>query len=336
MADPHMPVLAGDPASVRSAPRPRAWAGPMAVPALFSGTPLAAQRTLAFFTVNIRNPHTRRAYGRAVADFSTWCAGQGLTQLQQVLPWHVAAYIETRALSAPSLLQQLAALRRLFDWLVVGQVLATNPASPVRGPRHAVTQGSTPVLAADELRALFDAIDTDSTLGLRDRALMGLMVHSFARVGAVVQMRVEDVFVQQRRTWVRLHEKGGQVHSMPCHPQLQAWLRAYLQGTGLDRPGGGKTWLFRSALGRSGQLSERPLRQSDVFKMVARRAAAAGIETRVGCHSFRATGITEYLRHGGRLEVAQQMAHHGSARTTGLYDRRGPQVTLEEVSRLRF
>ena len=95
-----------------------------------------------------------------------------------------------------------------------------------------------------------------------------------------------------------------------------------------------KGWLFRSARGRTGQLSEQLLSQADVYRMIGRRAEAAGVATKIGCHTFRATGITEYLRNGGRLEVAQQMANHESARTTGLYDRRNDQISLDEVERI--
>jgi site-specific recombinase XerC len=113
--------------------------------------------------------------------------------------------------------QHLAALRMLFDWLVTGHVLETNPAHAVRGPRYVVTKGKTPVLAADEARALLDSIPTGSPIGLRDRALTGVMVYSFARVNAVIGMKVKDYFTQGRRGWVRLHEKGGKEHEVPCH-----------------------------------------------------------------------------------------------------------------------
>jgi site-specific recombinase XerD len=304
------------------------------LPALFRPTPAAAMRTLEFFTANIRNPNTRKAYARSVSEFSAWCASHGLRDLAGIEPVHVAAYIEQlqRRLSAPSVKQHLAALRVLFDWLVVGQVIPVNPASSVRGPRHSVRKGKTPVLAADEARAMLDAIDITTPIGLRDRALIALMVYTFARVGAVLQMRVEDVYVQGRRTWVRLHEKGGKEHEMPCHHNLEEYLHAYLQQEGLQ--GDRKRWLFRSAKGRSGELSERPMSQSDVYRMIGRRAEAAAVATKIGCHSFRATGITEYLRNGGRLEVAQQMANHESSRTTGLYDRRHDQVSLDEVEKI--
>ncbi|RZI55737.1 MAG: integrase, partial [Pseudomonas sp.] len=161
---------------------------------------------------------------------------------------------------------------------------------------------------------------------------IALMVYTFARVGAALQMRVEDVYVQGRRTWVRLHEKGGKEHEMPCHHNLDEYLHAYLHQEALQ--GDRKGWLFRSAKGRSGELSDRPMSQSDVYRMIGRRAKAADVATKIGCHSFRATGITEYLRNGGRLEVAQQMANHESSRTTGLYDRRNDQISLDEVERI--
>jgi len=247
---------------------------------------------------------------------------------------HIAAYIEglQREIAAPSVKLRLAAIRMLFDWLVVGQVMPVNPASSVRGPKYVVKKGKTPVLSVDEARALLNTIDTGSIVGLRDRALIGLMVYTFARVGAAIRMRVKDVYVQGRRTWVRLHEKGGKRHEMPCHHNLDEYLQAYIEGAQIGA--GVKGYLFRTALGRTRQLSERPMHQADVYRMIRRRAEDAGVNTKVGCHSFRATGITEYLRNGGKLEVAQQMANHESARTTGLYDRRSDQVSLDEVERI--
>ena len=151
------------------------------------------------------------------------------------------------------------------------------------------------------------------------------MVYAFARIGAALAMRVEDVYVQNRRLWVRLHEKGGKRHEMPCHHNLEAYLAAYLDGAGLrDEPKGP---LFRTIGRGTGRLTRTPLPQANAYAMVRRRAAAAGIATRIGNHSFRATGITAYLRNGGTLEKAAAMANHASTRTTQLYDRRHDEVT---------
>lgn len=305
------------------------------LPALFAPTPDAARRYVEFFTANIRNAHTRRAYARAASEFAVWCSGPaGITELRDIEPVHVASYIETLRdrLAPPSIKQQLAAIRMLFDWLVIGQLLATNPAAPVRGPKYTVKKGKTPVLTAEETRALLNAIDITTAVGLRDRALIGLMVYSFARIGAALAMRVEDVYVQGRRTWVRLHEKGGKEHTMPCHHNLDDYLTTYIRVVSLHLDP--KGLLFRSAFGRTGHLTARPMSQRDAHAMIRRRAAAAGIATQIGNHSFRATGITEYLRNGGKVEVAQQMANHESARTTGLYDRRNDDISLDEIERI--
>jgi integrase/recombinase XerD len=304
------------------------------LPSLFTAQPQARKRLRDFFSSHIRNKNTRRAYLEAVRQFSAFCAEHGILDLAQVEPVHVAAFVEAqlREHSKPTVKQRLAALRMLFDWMVVGQVLSVNPAHAVRGPKHTQRKGKTPVLTPEEARTLLDSIDTTSLPGLRDLALIALLTYTFARVGAAVAMRVEDYFVQGRRGWVRLHEKGGKEHEMPSHHNLDEYLEAYIAGAGIAKDRKGP--LFRTSKGRGGELAERPMLQSDVWRMIRRRALAAGIETEIGCHTFRATGITAYLKNGGKLEIAQQMAAHESARTTGLYDRRNDEVSLDEVERI--
>ena len=307
---------------------------PAILPSIFTARPDARTRMRDFFSSHIRNPNTRRAYMEAVRQFSAFCAEIGIVDLGQVEPVHVAAFVELqlKTQSKPTVKVRLAALRMLFDWMVVGQVISLNPAHAVRGPKHTQRRGKTPVLQADEARTLIDAIDISSLPGLRDRALIGLMVYTFARVGATVSMRVEDFYVQGRRSWVRLHEKGGKEHEMPTHHNLDRYLEEYIAAAGIADDHKGS--LFRTTRGRSGELTSNSLLQSDVWRMIRRRALAAGIKTEIGCHTFRATGITAYLKNGGRLEIAQQMAAHESARTTGLYDRRSDEVSLDEVERI--
>jgi site-specific recombinase XerD len=296
----------------------------------------AGIRFLEFFASNIRNPNTRRAYAHAVGEFMTWCAHAGVRSITAVQPLHVAAWIElqTQTLSAPTVKQHLAAIRHLFDWLVVGQIVPHNPAASVRGPSHIARQGKTPVLDASEARQLLDSIDVSTPIGLRDRALIGLMVFSFARIGAALAMRVEDVYVQNKRLWVRLREKGGKQHAMPCHHTLEAYLHAYLDGTGIASDAKGP--LFRTIQRGTGQLSVTSLPQANAYAMVQRRAIAAAIGTKTGNHTFRATGITAYLKNGGTLENAAAMANHASTRTTQLYDRRRDDISLDDVERIRL
>ena len=156
---------------------------------------------LRFFAFAIRNPHTRRACVRACGEFLGWCAAREVTSLAAVQPLHVAAWIEALGceVSAPTVKQRLAGVRHLFDWLVVGQVVPVNLAASVRGPSHSVRRSRTPVLDPHEARRLLDAIDVSTPIGLRDRALIGLMTYSFARVVAALAMKVEDVFIQNRR-----------------------------------------------------------------------------------------------------------------------------------------
>jgi len=231
----------------------------LALPALIAAADDATRlRFLEFFAVTIRNPHTRRAYMRAAGDFLAWCEARGVASLEAVQPLHVAAWVEAlgRELAAPSVKQQLAGVRHLFDWLVTGHIVPVNPAGSVRGPAHSQRRGKTPVLAPDEARRLLDSIDVTTHAGLRDRALIGLMVYSFARIGAALAMRVEDVFMQNRRLWVRLHEKGGKRHEMPCHHNLEDYLTAYIDGCGLreDRKGP----LFRTISRGTKRLSDTP------------------------------------------------------------------------------
>lgn len=303
--------------------------------ALFAPTPKAAKRVMEFFTGQVNNDHTRKAYLNATRRFAAWCEAQGIAQLAHVQPVHVAAFVRDlqQEFSSPTVKQHLAALRMLFDWLVTGHVMETNPAHAVRGPKYVVKKGKTPVLNAEEARALLDSIDTASLPGLRDRALIGLMVYTFARINAVLQMKVSDYFVQGRRGWVRLHEKGGKEHEVPCNHNLELYLDEYIAAAGIHNDP--ESPLFRTTTGgRAGTLTGNAMWQQDGYRMIQRRARAAGIKTKIGNHTFRATGITAYMKNGGKLETAQQIANHESPRTTKLYDRRQDEISLDEVERI--
>ena len=281
--------------------------------------PQAVGRFLEFFAGRIANARTRAAYGRAVGQFLGWCEARGLG-LRDVSPLHVAAYIRTHPGSVPTVKQHLAAIRMLGDWLVVSQVLPVNPAAAVRGPKHVVTKGATPVLSPAEARKLLESIDTGALAGLRDRALLSVMLYSFARVSAVLGMRRQHYFGQGSRGWLRLHEKGGKRHDVPAHHRAAAALDAYVEAAGLEEP---KAALFQTVdpAGRQ-RLTGRALDRRLVLAMIKRRAAAAGLPPSTCCHTFRATGITAYLSNGGTLERAQQIAGHASPKTTKLYDGR--------------
>ncbi len=291
----------------------------------------AARKFIEFFTATIRNKNTRTAYARAVGGFFDWCAQRGIG-LHQISPFVVASFIEQHPGSKPTVKQNLAAIRMLFDWLVTQQVIPVNPATSVRGPKHVVNRGKTPVLTADQARQLLDSIDTSTVVGLRDRAIIAVMVYSFARVGAVVGMAVEDYYQDGKRWWFRLHEKGGKQHNVPAHHNAEAYLDAYIEATGIadDK----HSPLFRSAHGKTGTLTDQAMTRNDVLRMIKRRAKRTDLPPTTCCHTFRATGITTYLENGGTIENAQAIAAHASPRTTKLYDRTGDEITLDEVERI--
>ena len=202
--------------SVTGPPAARTGPAGMALPAVIvDAGPVAVERFLEFFAAQVANARTRAAYAPAAGRFLSWCSARGLG-LRAIAPLHVAAYIRTHPGSAPTVRQHLAAIRVLCDWLVVHQVLPVNPAAAVRGPKHVVTKGATPVLTPAETRSLLDGIDAGSLVGLRDRALLSVMVYSFARVSAVVGMRRQDYFLQRTRGWLRLHRRGAS--GTTCRP----------------------------------------------------------------------------------------------------------------------
>jgi site-specific recombinase XerD len=236
------------------------------VPAIVAaGGNKAIRRFLEFFAVTIDNPNTRTAYLHACRRFFAWCDPRNdIEELADIEPMHVAAYIRAlgKDFEKPTVKQHLAAIRMLFDWLVTGQVVATNPAHAVRGPKHVVKTGKTTVLTGEQARELLDSIDVTTLVGLRDRALIAVMTFAFARIGAVVGMRVEDYFPKGKRWWVRLHEKGGKRHEMPAHHNLEAYLDA------AKIRDNGKAPLFRSAVGRNGVLTDKPMNRVDAWRMV--------------------------------------------------------------------
>jgi site-specific recombinase XerD len=313
-------------------------------PALAAASPKAFEAIVQFFAAEIRNPNTRRAYIKAAEDFFGFAASaRGGDRLETITSLHLSSWLETMraaGLSAPTIKARLAGLKMLFQALARERVLDVNPAAVVRGPKHSVRRGKTPVLSAEEARQLLDCINTETLVGLRDRALIATMVYSFGRIGAVTGLRVQDVFTQQRRLWIRLNEKGGKRHEVPCHHQLENYLDAYLQASGLhDQP---KAPLFQT-FDREGarketgwRLSGKPVSQAIAWQMLQRRARDAGLDTELCNHTFRATGITTYLKNGGTLERAANMACHASTRTTQLYDRRPDDVTLDEIEKIQI
>ena len=300
---------------------------------------------LEFFAATIRNKNTRAAYMQAVAQFCRWCDGHEL-QLHTIRPLHVSAYIESMPLTAPSVKQHLAALRGLFNWLVIKQAVPDNPALFVKGPKFSRQVGITPILEAGQMRELLNSITVvrevkvarkhgggvhavTDVKGLRDRAIIAIMAYTFARVSAVLKLRRSDYALQGKRTRLRLLEKGNKEKLVWLHHEAEQYLDAYLEAANISEAG---VALFQT-LDKNHRLTGLPLSRRDMLRVVKGRSAAAGLPETICNHTFRGTGITVFLQNGGSLEAAQDMANHTDPRTTKLYDRRKDLATLNEIER---
>jgi integrase/recombinase XerD len=305
--------------------------GSFPVPALIADAGYQTrERFFEFFAAQIRNRNTRAAYLQAAHQFFVWCDDHRLS-LGQIRPVHVAAYIEGRQqdLSAPTIKQHLAGLRMLFNWLVLGQVLPTNPALFVRGPKFSRQVGVTPILEAEQMRRLLDSIEITSLKGLRDRAAIALMAYTFARASAVISLRREDYRLTGKRAQLRLQEKGGKEKLLWLHHQAEEYLDQYLESAEITQ---GEAPLFQS-MDKLHRLTGLGMSRRDLLRVVKQRCAEAGLPGNICNHSFRGTGITVFLQNGGSLEVAQDIANHSDPRTTKLYDRRKDLATLHEIER---
>lgn len=301
----------------------------------FTAGPDVYRRTAEFFTAELRSDNTRRAYLNAARRFSGWCAAHGLQDLSRIETVHLAAYVKRleEVFSVPSVKQHLAALKHLFDHLVTGGILKVNPAAAVRGPRYSASEGKTPILTGDQPRRLLETIKVDALIGLRDRALIGMLLYTACRVNAAISLKVEDYYSQGASWFLRLREKGGKRHVMPCNHHLQEYLSAYIEAAGIAQDTKGP--LFRT-LRRGAEPSRTALSQSNVYEVIQRRKKDAGISSKIGCHSMRGTAITNLLENGASVEEAQGLANHASIRTTKLYDRRDQNVRRDLVERIRF
>jgi integrase/recombinase XerD len=296
------------------------------------GGPAAQFAWEEFLFGRIRNEHTRRAYGRAVARFLAWCEGRGL-DLPRIAPRDVGVYLDLLPGSAPTKKLHLAALRHFFDQLVTRHAVILNPAASVRAQRYQVVEGKTPEISVEQARRLLKSIDTGHVVGLRDRAIVGILVYTAARVGAVAKLRMRDYFDAGDQYCLRFAEKGGKSREIPVRHDLQQFLSGYVAAAGI---GGNapEALLFRSAIRRTGRLTDSGMTADDMSRMVKRRMRQAGLPSRLSPHSFRVATITDLLAQGVPLEDVQQLAGHADPRTTRLYDRRQRRVTRNIVERI--
>jgi len=330
---PSLPAILGVgsvPSRLGSVPGPNG----LLVPAMIHAQGAAASFAWEEWTCGvIRNPHTRRAYSRAVTEFFRWLEPHGV-QLDAITPGMVGRYLAQHPGSAPTRKLALAALRACFDVLVLRHVLILNPAAAVRGERYQVVEGKTPEASVTQLRNLLASIGTETVLGKRDKAVIATLVYTAARAGAVARLRRKDLIFDGRQWLLRFdHEKNGKSREIPVRFDLQTFLLDYAEAAGV-LAGAGDRPLFQTVNGLTGGLTGSPVSGIDVNRLVKRRLAGAGLPTRLSPHSFRVAVITDLLSQGVPLEDVQYLAGHSDPRTTRLYDRRRQAVSRNIVERI--
>ena len=242
------------------------------------------------------------------------------------------------ALSDRSRAQVVACLRGYFDELVRRGALTSNPAASVEHYTIKTKIGHYQALKPHEMGAFLDAIKPETLLDLQERAIIALMGYSCARVGAVTKMKQGDVYEEDGHLFVSLDEKGDHRHYVPCHPELEGYLREFLARSSKPsddcdlNPAG---WLFRRWDKKRKVLTGRPLSRLICYHMVKRRNGKVGLAN-VTNHTFRATGITTFLDAGGSLDDARRLANHASVNTTKLYDHRNEKVSLADVQKIDY
>ncbi len=285
-----------------------------------------------FLHGKIRNRFTRKAYLHAVKRFSDWCAERQL-DLVRVAPADVGRYLDAMMVSTPTRKLHLAALRRFFDELVMRHVVILNPALSVRTERHQAVEGKTPEISIQQARRLLKAIECSHDVGRRDRAVIGILIYTAARVGAVAKLRRSDFYRSGDQYCLRFHEKNGKVREIPVRHDLSLTIVDYLEHSGIQYASPTAP-LFRSTVRTSRKLTQNAMTADDMGRMMKRRLRDAGLSTRFSPHSFRVTTITDLLEQGVPLADVQYLAGHADPRTTRLYDRRMQRVTRNIVERI--
>jgi site-specific recombinase XerD len=286
-----------------------------------------------FFAGEIRNPHTRTAYERAVRGFLGWCSAAGIDDLRRVAPGDVGRYQDQLTGGTPKKKLHLAAIRRYFDRLVTRHIVMLNPAASVRGERYAVVEGKTPEISVEQARLLLRSMDASTVVGLRDRAVIGILIYTAARAGAVAKLRIRSLQHDGSQWRLRFEEKGGKSREIPVRHDLQGFILEYVETAGL-RDGAKDEPLFRTTVRKTKQLTDRGMTGIDICRMVKRRLRDAGLPSRLSPHSFRVATVTDLLDQGAPLDEVQHLAGHADPRTTRLYDRRKKQVTRNLVERI--
>lgn len=285
-----------------------------------------------FIYGKIRNPHTRSAYERAIRQFLSHCEALN-KELPAVSPRDVGSYLDEQDYAPATKKLHLSAIRHFFDTLVTRHVIVLNPAHSVRGERLQVVEGKTPEITVPQARKLMQSLDISHVVGLRDRAIIAIMIYTAARVGAVAALRRGDFYDLGDQHCLRFNEKGGKSREIPVRHDLQTFVSEYLAVGSMEYAEKSKP-LFRTTIRKTKKLTQNSMTAGDMARMVKRRMKDASLPSRLSPHSFRVTTITDLLSQGVPLEDVQNLAGHADPRTTRLYDRRKRKVTRNIVERI--
>jgi integrase/recombinase XerD len=280
----------------------------------------------------VRNPNTRSAYRVAWRAFLAFCSARQL-ELASVKAYHVGAWLDQHPGSRSTQRQHLAAVRLLFDSLMMRRVVEYNPAARAM-PSRLVRESSHTVFEEAEIVAFLDSISSESLKDVRDKAIFSVLFYSWCRVSALINLTVADYYERGGTRWLRFQEKRGKEHEVPVHSKAKETVDLWLEHSHLaSNP---SAPLFPSFGKNRETVEQRRLDRRSRLKLVEKRASTSGILKRVCCHSSRATGVTEYMNSGGTIEIAQRIAGHTSPATTRIYDRSGDRLTLEEIERVQI
>jgi site-specific recombinase XerD len=288
-----------------------------------------------FFFGTLRNEHTQRAYLHAVKRFLKWAEKHGGGELTRIAPWHVGQYFTklAKTTSIATRNQHLSALRHFFDGMVTRHAIMLNPALSVRGERYSVIEGKTPEIPIPDARKLLASLDTSHVVGLRDRAMLAVLVYTGSRAGAVARLNRGNFYHSGQQWMLHFEEKGGKSREIPVRHDLQEMISAYIDAAGL-REAPKDTPLFQSALKKKRRLSGNAIHVNDICRMMKRRLKDFAMPLLYSPHSFRVTTITDLLEQNVPREDVQHLAGHADPRTTNLYDRRERRIKKNIVDKI--
>ncbi|MBK3477671.1 MULTISPECIES: tyrosine-type recombinase/integrase [Pseudomonas] len=272
---------------------------------------------------NIDNPRTRRAYQNDLEDFCSFVGLTGADEFRAVTRAHVLAWraqLESRGLAGATIRRKLAALASLFDHLLENNAVAGgNPVHGVKRPKIETNEGKTPALGDDQAKRLLDAPDTETVKGVRDRAILAVLLYHGLRREEAARLTMSDLVERRGIKHLRVHGKGKKIRFLPLHPVAAERIYAYLERDSVRDTSSGP--LFRSVRGKT---TGAGVTANGLYTVVAHWARVAGIEVDgLGVHGLRATAATNALDHDADIAKVQMWLGHANISTTRLYDRRG-------------